>query len=82
MGRVVRRSGHPKVAFVLGLASLLLGLLGPVAIFAGWRAWRISRAADAEVTQWGVALLGLGMGCLSTAILLMGVIRFLLIAVR
>jgi hypothetical protein len=61
---------HVGLAFWLGLASLFVGFLGPFAIFAGWRALRIARATDSGATAIGMSLLGLVMGCLGTASML------------
>jgi membrane associated rhomboid family serine protease len=77
VGQRKRGNGRPKLALVIGLASLLFGVLGPLAIF-GWRA----RTSDSDLaaSRTLAAWTGLVTGCISTTLLLLGVIRFVWVA--
>lgn len=62
------------VALVVGAVSMFVGVLGPVAIVVGLRAWRRGGG-------W-LALFGLVVGSLSTGFSLLGIIHYLLLVLR
>jgi hypothetical protein len=75
----VRTEGRANWAFALGLASLLLGVLGPLAISSGWRSLRAIAASGGSLDGEGRAIFGLLSGSLSTVFLVFGVVRFLVV---
>lgn len=75
----VRTEGRANWAFTLGLASLLLGVLGPLAIASGWRSLRAIGASGGSLGGEGRAIFGLLSGSLSTVFLVFGVVRFLVV---
>jgi hypothetical protein len=76
---VVRTEGRANRALALGLASLLLGLLGPLAVVSAWRSLQAISASGGSLSGEGRAVFGLVAGSLSTMFLILGVGRFLLI---
>jgi uncharacterized Tic20 family protein len=69
----LRRSGA-NLALVLGLLSLVFGLLGPFAIWTSIRALR--RVRGARVGGAARAQLALVLGSLSTLFMVVGIVRF------
>ena len=74
----MRRSGA-NTALVLGLLSLVFGLLGPIAI---WSSTRVLRRASrtGRPTGEGRAQLALVLGLVSTLFMVAGIVRFFLVA--
>jgi hypothetical protein len=70
------RSGANK-ALVLGVLSLLLGILGPFAIWSAVSALRRIRASHRLLPGEGRASLALVCGIVSTLFMLAGIVRFL-----
>lgn len=62
------------VALVVGAVSLFIGVLGPVAIVIGLRAWRRGGG-------W-LALFALIVGSVSTALLMLGIVHYLVAVLR
>jgi hypothetical protein len=75
----VRTERRANWAFTLGLASLLLGVLGPLALVSGWHSLRAIAASGGRVRGEGRAIFGLVSGSLSTVFLVIGVARFLVV---
>jgi hypothetical protein len=76
----VRRSGANR-ALILGVLSLLLGLLGPFAIWSGLNALGRIRASHPRTGGEGRATLGLVCGIVSTLFMLAGIARFVIAGV-
>jgi hypothetical protein len=74
----VRTEDRANRAFALGLASLLLGVLGPFALVSGWRSLRAIAASGGSLGGEGRAVFGLLTGSLSTVFLVVGVALFVL----
>jgi hypothetical protein len=74
----MRRSGA-NTALVLGLLSLVFGLLGPIAI---WSSTRVLRRASRTGRAAGEARaqLALVLGLVSTLFMVAGIVRFFLVA--
>ena len=64
-------------AFVLGLLSLFVGVLGPPAVVLGWRSLRSIAASHGALGGEGRAAFGLVAGSISTTFLAVGVLHFL-----
>jgi hypothetical protein len=75
----VGTEGRANWAFTLGLASLLLGVLGPPALVLGWRSLRTIAASSGSLKGEGRAIFGLLTGSLSTSLLVFGVARFVVV---
>ncbi|HEY4863943.1 MAG TPA: hypothetical protein VIK45_00385 [Candidatus Dormibacteraeota bacterium] len=78
MAAVVCIEGRANRAFALGLASLLVGVLGPFALVSGWRSVRAIATSGGTLSGEGRAVFGLVAGFLSTLFLLLGSVHFLL----
>jgi len=74
----LRRSGA-NLALVLGLLSLIFGLLGPIAVWIAIRALRRIRRSRWSSGDWR-AQLGLVLGLVSTVFMLAGIFRFFVAA--
>jgi hypothetical protein len=78
MAAVVCIEGRANRALAFGLASLLIGLLGPIALVSGWRSLHAIATSGGTLSGEGRAVFGLVAGFLSTLFLLLGLIHFLL----
>jgi hypothetical protein len=76
----VTRSGANR-ALVLGVLSLLFGLLGPFAIWSALAALGRIHAGPRLLPGRGRATLGLVCGIVSTLFMLAGIARFLVVGV-
>ena len=66
-----------NLALALGLASLLVGPLGPFAVISGWRSLRAVARSDGSLGGEGRAVFGLVAGSLSTVFLIVTLAHFL-----
>ena len=74
----MKRSGA-NLALVLGLLSLVIGLLGPFAIWTSIRAMRRGRRGPGSGGG-SRAQLALALGLVSTLFMVAGIVRFFLVA--
>ena len=74
----MKRSGA-NLALVLGVLSLVFGLLGPLAVWTAVRALRRIRRSRWSTGDWR-AQVGLVLGLVSTLFMVAGIFRFFLAA--